>query len=488
MKQPVLPPVFRPQSGNSLVQAKARVQVPPVYKPQAASSVLQARTPLNAPPVAAAVRTVQAPPKAGGAVIQRRTFLYADGSTMHLETKGTPWTPVQNGQQVRRSPALGRDVDLYKKEVLTYIAGVARERLFERVPDVKGAVPHVAVVIRGVTCHIGINGMDIAPETAAEVVKSLKYGALKAIDHFRKSYRRMREYYGSDPANAGKWEDRGERINEEALYVALRWAEKVRFVDVQGVVPLIEGGAMHGEMLILNNAFDRPNMDAVNERMRVLRVGGTKTPCFDCASAMEVHKVSSFKHSNMKYVKVKGKDWHRRTWTMSGQYGPGFPNWTDPQDVNTYRERYFAPEGARNFEYEQEQNANVLAAEMQRVNAYRPEPLVRQPNAMVARQVPVNTRAGLTFSVGKVHKQLRQRNLRSVRPAAVYMTAVLEYLTAEMLELAGNSANRSINKRITPRNLKGAVSGDDELKTLLRNVGVDKESFKKLMPPETGNQ
>jgi histone H2A len=85
-----------------------------------------------------------------------------------------------------------------------------------------------------------------------------------------------------------------------------------------------------------------------------------------------------------------------------------------------------------------------------------------------------SSRAGLQFPVGRVHRVLRkgQYSERVGGGAPVYLAAVLEYLSAEVLELAGNAARDNKKARIIPRHLQLAIRNDEELNKLLGGVTV----------------
>ena len=85
-----------------------------------------------------------------------------------------------------------------------------------------------------------------------------------------------------------------------------------------------------------------------------------------------------------------------------------------------------------------------------------------------------SAKAGLQFPVGRVGRFLKKGKFatRVGAGAPVYLAAVLEYLTAEILELAGNAAKDNKTSRIVPRHLQLAVRNDEELNKLLGGVTI----------------
>lgn len=61
----------------------------------------------------------------------------------------------------------------------------------------------------------------------------------------------------------------------------------------------------------------------------------------------------------------------------------------------------------------------------------------------------LSSRAGLQFPVGRVHRLLKKGNYseRISVGAAVYLAAIMEYMNAEVIELAGNAARDNHKQR-----------------------------------------
>ncbi|XP_010022375.1 PREDICTED: histone H2A-beta, sperm-like [Nestor notabilis] len=85
-----------------------------------------------------------------------------------------------------------------------------------------------------------------------------------------------------------------------------------------------------------------------------------------------------------------------------------------------------------------------------------------------------SAKAGLHFPVGRIYRLLKRGNYadRIGTGAAVYLAAVLEYLSSEILELAGKAAREKKKTRILPRHIQLAVRNDDELNKLLSCVTI----------------
>ncbi|PWN30274.1 histone 2A [Jaminaea rosea] len=104
-------------------------------------------------------------------------------------------------------------------------------------------------------------------------------------------------------------------------------------------------------------------------------------------------------------------------------------------------------------------------------------------------------KAGLQFPVGRIHRHLKRGNYaqRIGAGAPVYLAAVLEYLAAEILELAGNAARDNKKTRIIPRHLQLAIRNDEELNKLLGGVTISQGGVlpgiaSELLPAKSGKK
>lgn len=105
-----------------------------------------------------------------------------------------------------------------------------------------------------------------------------------------------------------------------------------------------------------------------------------------------------------------------------------------------------------------------------------------------------SSKAGLQFPVGRVARFQRNSHVaeRISADAPVYMAAVMEYIAAEVLELAGNKSKDLKVKRITPRHIQMALKGDEELDILfpadIAHGGVIPHIHKALIKPKKGGK
>ena len=97
-----------------------------------------------------------------------------------------------------------------------------------------------------------------------------------------------------------------------------------------------------------------------------------------------------------------------------------------------------------------------------------------KPGQARSKPVSKSARAGLQFPVGRIRRLLIKGRYgeRVGSGAPIYLAAVLEYLTAEILELAGNAARDNKKTRISPRFIQLAIRNDEELNTFLSGVTI----------------
>eukprot|EP00955_Chlamydomonas_euryale_P103847 365527-Chlamydomonas_euryale.AAC.5 len=157
---------------------------------------------------------------------------------------------------------------------------------------------------------------------------------------------------------------------------------------------------------------------------------------------------------------------------------PRVPNTTDRSPDTTDRSRDTTDRSPDNTEYPPENTGRAPTATKRPLAAAGRPPANRPPKGRGRgkgrKAVRRSSKAGLQFPVGRIARYLKRGKYadRLAAGAPVYLAAVMEYLAAEVLELAGNAARDNKKSRIAPRHIQLAVRNDDELSKLLANATI----------------
>ena len=100
-----------------------------------------------------------------------------------------------------------------------------------------------------------------------------------------------------------------------------------------------------------------------------------------------------------------------------------------------------------------------------------------QSNVAVKKRGPPKrkgVRAGLIFPVTRCVSMFKRGHYsdRVGVGAGIFTAAILEYLTSEICELAGNAAEENKKKTIQPRHLMLAIKNDEELNKLVAQTTI----------------
>ena len=90
------------------------------------------------------------------------------------------------------------------------------------------------------------------------------------------------------------------------------------------------------------------------------------------------------------------------------------------------------------------------------------------------KSVTGSAKAGTLYPVGRLNRLFKQGRYsdRYSRSAGIFLAGVLEYITAEIIELAGSVCEENKKKTIAPKHLNLAVRSDPELNKLMHSITI----------------
>ena len=104
-------------------------------------------------------------------------------------------------------------------------------------------------------------------------------------------------------------------------------------------------------------------------------------------------------------------------------------------------------------------------------------------------------KAGVHFPVARSTRLMKEARLseRISVTAGAFMAGVLEFITAEILELAGNVCEEHGRKTIAPKHINLGVRSDEELNKMMCNITISQGGMlphinEYLQPPKKGGK
>ena len=114
------------------------------------------------------------------------------------------------------------------------------------------------------------------------------------------------------------------------------------------------------------------------------------------------------------------------------------------------------------------------------------ESLTISHRATPAGRRTMSSKAKLIFPVSRLKRYLREdRFATKISPkSCVYLAAVLEYLTAEILDISSEVATQHKKRRINPRYLTLGIKSDEEINRLLPKMTIKEGGVVPYILPE----
>ena len=163
--------------------------------------------------------------------------------------------------------------------------------------------------------------------------------------------------------------------------------------------------------------------------------------------------------------------------------GQSMQNLPSVQEIPAAKNKEFPAKKKEKKEIPTRKNENkeIQAKEKTKENSKTKIPGIKKTNSYkkAKRITRISEKVGLLFPVSRIRRKYKEKfecNRYSDK-AFVFLTSVLQYMCAEILEVSGDQAKNDGVKRIMPRHLFKGIKLDNELKEFFENAIIPEAEF-----------